>query len=101
MHRIAFALAALALPAITGSAMAQSPAQREAAQQVEQDQRRDRVTDAARDLQTGGNAGSTAVVDDMNRQRPTMTPDRADPRAVSPAAPGATNIPLLSDNPQR
>ena len=100
MHRIALALAILAAPAALAPAMAASPAQREAARQVEQDQNQDRVADVARDLRTGG-AGAPALVDDMNRQRPTMTPDRADTRTVSPSATGATGIPLLSDNPQR
>ncbi|MBB5693681.1 hypothetical protein [Muricoccus pecuniae] len=104
MRRFALALAILAAPAAIlaapAPASAQSPAQREAARQVDQDQRQDRVADVARDLETGG-AGAPALVDDMNRQRTTMTPDRVVPRAVAPSAPGATSVPLLSDNPQR
>ncbi|MBP0446008.1 hypothetical protein J8J14_14620 [Roseomonas sp. SSH11] len=100
MRPVVLVLSLLAAPAALVPAMAASPAQREAARQVEQDQRQDRVADVARDLETGG-AGTPALVDDMNRQRTTLTPDRVVPRAVAPNAPGATSIPLLSDNPQR
>jgi hypothetical protein len=98
-----FAPALFLLPALlaTVPAHAQSPAQRQAQQQVARDQRSDRVADAERDLATGGTAGSSAVVDDLNGQRPTLSPERVDNRPTSPRAPAETTIPLLSDNPQR
>ena len=104
MHRIALAvlLAPLAAMSLPGpAALAQSPAQAEAQRQVERDQRQDRVSDAERDLQSGGPGGTRALVDDLNRQRPGLPTDRTDTRSTSPIAPAETAIPLLSDNPQR
>ena len=107
MHRAALFLALIAAPLAatavlpTSPARAQSAAQAEAARQVERDQRQDRVSDAARDLETGGPGGTRALVDDLNRQRPSLPTDRTDTRTTSPLAPAETAIPLLSDNPQR
>ena len=107
MHRTALFLAVLAAPlAVTAvlpasPARAQNAAQAEAAQQVERDQRQDRISDAERDLGSGGPGGTRALVDDLNRQRPNLPPDRTDTRSASPLAPAETAIPLLSDNPQR
>ena len=100
MRRTLLALAVLAAPIATGSAHAASPAQREAQQQVERDQRQDRVAEVARDLERGG-ASTPGVVDDMNRTRPTLEPGRIETRGANPQQPAGTNMPLLSDNPQR
>ncbi|MFH5925280.1 hypothetical protein [Roseomonas xinghualingensis] len=100
MRRTALALAILAVPAIM-PALAQSPAQRQAQQKVERDQQRDRVAEAARNLETGGAATTPALVDDMNRERPTLEPDRPQVPANNPRARAQTTLPLLSDNPQR
>jgi hypothetical protein len=104
MHRTALVLAAsLAAVAVlsVAPAHAQNAAQAEAARQVDQDQRQDRITDAARDLESGGPGGTRALVDDLNRQRPSLPTDRTDTRSASPLAPAETAVPLLSDNPQR
>ena len=97
MRRIAFSLVLLAaLPAA-----AQSPAQRQAQQAVENDQRRDRIADTARELERGGPSGTSGVVDDMNRERPGLTPERlSDPSVTSRSTP-ESSVPLLSDNVQR
>ncbi|WP_338662507.1 hypothetical protein VQH23_20415 [Pararoseomonas sp. SCSIO 73927] len=104
MRRTTLALALLALPLAAplaaGTARAASPAQAEAQRQVERDQRQDRVAEVARDLERGG-PGVPGVVDDMNRTRPTLEPGRIESRNTSPQQPGGTNLPLLSDNPQR
>ncbi|MCR0981264.1 hypothetical protein [Roseomonas populi] len=100
MHRSLIALAVLSMPLAAGPALAASPAQAEARRQVEQDQRQDRVAEVARDLERGG-AGAPGLVDDMNRTRPTLAPGRIETRNASPEQPAGTNLPLLSDNPQR
>ena len=102
MRRATLALVLLAaLPAAAQTPSAPSPAQRQAQQAVESDQRRDRVADAARDLERGGPGGPSGVVDDMNRQRPGLTPERlSDPSVTSRTTPESA-VPLLSDNVQR
>jgi hypothetical protein len=101
MRRIALALIVLAAPAAISPAIAQSPAQRQAQQELERDQRRDRVTDVARDLEAGGARSTAGVVDDMNRERPTVAPTSRDAETSTPRVRAGTTLPLLSDNPQR
>jgi Ni/Co efflux regulator RcnB len=107
MHRTALVFAVLVAPLAAAAVLpsapahAQNAAQAEAARQVERDQQQDRITDAARDLESGGPGGTRALVDDLNRQRPGLPTDRTDTRSTSPIAPAETAIPLLSDNPQR
>ncbi|MBP0492733.1 hypothetical protein [Roseomonas indoligenes] len=100
MRRTLLVLTVLSMPLVTGAAQAASPAQEQAQRQVESDQRQDRVTEVARDLERGG-PSTPGVVDDMNRTRPTLEPGRIESRNASPQQPGGTNLPLLSDNPQR
>ncbi|WP_424139327.1 hypothetical protein [Roseomonas chloroacetimidivorans] len=102
MRPIALALALLAAPIALTPARAESPAQRAAKQQVERDQRQDRVADAARDLQTGGSVTAPPLVGDMDRQGTNLAHRETDqPVRNNPRAPAQTVIPLLSDNPQR
>jgi len=55
----------------------------------------------ARNLETGNATSTPALVDDMNRERPALAPDRAQAPTNNPRARAQTTIPLLSDNPQR
>jgi len=89
------ALSLLVAPA----AMAASPAQLDAMRQVDQDQREDRVTDRARDLMAR-TPSTSALVDDMNGQRPSRLRDGVSPNSTARATPDNT-LPLLSDNAQR
>ncbi|MFC0383999.1 hypothetical protein [Muricoccus vinaceus] len=99
MRRLA--LAALLIAASLAPAGAQSPAQRQAQQEVARDQARDRVGDVARDLETGGRGGSPALVEDMNRDRPGLTPERLSTPGITSRSTQESGVPLLSDNPQR
>ena len=90
-----FALSLLVAPA----AMAASPAQLDAMRQVDQDQREDRVTDRARDMMAR-TPSTSALVDDMNGQRPSRLSEGVAPDSRARAMP-ANPLPLLSDNAQR
>jgi hypothetical protein len=99
MRRLALALMLLA-PAVS-PVLAQSAAQQRAADELQRGIARDRVSDAARDLETGGRPAAPALVDDMNRDRPTLAPERRDSPAVSPRSTPEAAVPLLGDNVQR
>lgn len=99
MHRLA--LAALIATTALAPAFAQSPAQRQAQEEVARDQARDRVGDIARDAETGSRGGSPALVDDMNRDRPGLTPERLSTPGITSRSSPESTVPLLSDNPQR
>ena len=99
MRRLVLSLILATAPAAL--VQAQSPAQREAQQQVERDQAEDRVDDAARGLATGGRVGGPPLVEDLNRDRPTLTPERLSTPGITSRTTPESNIPLLSDNPQR
>lgn len=107
MRRLHLTLILAALPAVLAQASAHaqgaamSPAQRQAQQEVARDQAEDRVSDAARDLGAGGRSGSPALVDDMNRDRPGLTPERLSTPGITARTVPESGIPLLSDNPQR
>lgn len=99
MRRLALSLVLVAAPvALAG---AQSPAQREAQQQVARDQAEDRVDDAARELSAGGRVGSPPLLEDLNRDRLTPTPERLSTPGISARTVPEASLPLLSDNPQR
>jgi len=101
MHRIAVALAAplAALGLAASPVLAASPAQLDAQRQLERGESQDRVADVAREMERG--VPAPALVDDMNRQRPTVAPDGMVSRPATPREPNATNLPLLGDNVQR
>jgi len=96
-----FALVLTLAVAPVALAQAQSPAQRQAQEEVARDQAQDRVSDAARDLAAGGRVGSPPLLEDMNRDRPLPTPERLSTPGVTSRTTPESNLPLLSDNPQR
>ena len=101
MNRIALALlfAAAASPVLAQSASDRANAQ------LQRDMSRDRVGEAARDLDVGGRPQTPAVVDDMDRTRglTSLSPDRRDSPATlgSPREQSSEAIPGLGDNVQR
>ena len=99
MRRLVLSVILAAAP--LALAHAQSPAQREAQRQVARDQAEDRVDDAARELATGGRTSGPPLVEDLNRDRPTLTPERLSTPGVTSRTVPESNVPLLSDNPQR
>ncbi|WP_426957325.1 hypothetical protein [Muricoccus radiodurans] len=106
MRRIILALLLIAptSTAVLAQGVELRPGQSAAAQanaQLQRDQARDRVADAARDIATDGRQGTPALVDDMDRYRGAIAPERREVTGTTQTDAVQGSIPSLGGNIQR